>query len=75
MIQNIPKLHNYVKNNTIFVLKNNMVETTSLAEYDTKFAKQAALKRAFDASGKSPAEFAEMYGLDENDMIVTLGRQ
>lgn len=47
----------------------------ALAEYDTKFAKQTALKRAFEASGKSPAEFAEMYGLDENDVIVTLGRQ
>ena len=47
----------------------------ALAEYDAKFAKQTALKRAFEASGKSPAEFAEMYGLDENDVIVTLGRQ
>lgn len=47
----------------------------ALAEYDAKFAKQTALKRAFEASGKTPAEFAEMYGLDENDVIVTLGRQ
>lgn len=36
----------------------------SLAEYDAKFAKQTALKRAFEASGKKTAEFAEMYGLD-----------
>lgn len=47
----------------------------ALAEYDAKFAKQTALKRAFEASGKAPAEFAEMYGLDENDVIITLGRQ
>ena len=36
----------------------------ALAEYDAKFAKQTALKRAYDASGKKAAEFAEMYGLD-----------
>ena len=36
----------------------------ALAEYDAKFAKQTALKRAFDSSGKKAAEFAEMYGLD-----------
>lgn len=47
----------------------------ALAEYDAKFAKQTALKRAFEASGKTPAEFAEMYGLDEHDVIVTLDRQ
>lgn len=47
----------------------------ALAEYDAKFAKKTALKRAFEASGKTPAEFAEMYGLDQNDVIVTLGRQ
>lgn len=36
----------------------------ALAEHDTKQAKQTALKRAFDSSGKKAAEFAEMYGLD-----------
>ena len=61
-------------------VQTNEAEATSLleealAEYDAKFAKQTALKRAFEASGKSPAEFAEMYGLDENDVIITLGRQ
>ena len=35
----------------------------ALAEYDAKFAKQTALKRAFDNSGKKAAEFADMYGL------------
>jgi hypothetical protein len=29
-----------------------------------KLARQEALLRAFDASGKTLAEFAEMYGLD-----------
>lgn len=36
----------------------------ALAEYDAKFAKQTALKRAFESSGKSAAEFADMYGLE-----------
>jgi ProP effector len=47
----------------------------ALAEYDATFAKQTALKRAFESSGKTPAEFAEMYGLKQNDVIATLGRQ
>ena len=38
----------------------------ALAEYDAKFAKQTALRRAFESSGKSAAEFAEMYGLDKH---------
>jgi ProP effector len=38
----------------------------ALTEYDAKFAKQTALRSAFESSGKSAAEFAEMYGLDEN---------
>ena len=36
----------------------------ALAEHDAKQAKQTALKRAFESSGKKTAEFAEMYGLD-----------
>ncbi len=36
----------------------------ALAEHDAKLAKQTALKRAFEGSGKKTAEFAEMYGLD-----------
>ena len=40
----------------------------ALAEYDTKFAKQTALKRAFESSGKKAAEFAEMYGLELADV-------
>jgi ProP effector len=40
----------------------------ALAEYDAKSAKQTALKRAFESSGKSAAEFAEMYGLELTDV-------
>lgn len=36
----------------------------ALAEVNQKLARQEALLRAFDASGKTLAEFAEMYGLD-----------
>ena len=45
----------------------------SLAEYDAKFAKQTALKRAFESSGKSAAEFADMYGLDARTVKSVLG--
>lgn len=34
-----------------------------LADRASRLAKQAALLRAFDASGKRPEEFADMYGL------------
>ena len=46
----------------------------ALAEYDAKFAKQTALKRAFESSGKSAAEFAEMYGLDQKYVATALSR-
>ena len=46
----------------------------ALAEYDAKFAKQTALKRAFESSGKSAADFAEMYGLDQKDVVTALSR-
>lgn len=36
----------------------------ALAERDQRAAKEAALLQAFEASGKTPAEFADMYGLD-----------
>ncbi len=36
----------------------------ALAEREQKLAKQEALRRAFESSGKTLAEFAEMYGLD-----------
>lgn len=46
----------------------------ALAEYDATFAKQTALKRAFESSGKTPAEFAEMYGLEQNEVFKVLNR-
>lgn len=42
------------------------------AEWDQKLAKQEALLRAFDASGKTPAEFADMYGLEEGAVQTML---
>jgi ProP effector len=47
----------------------------ALAEYDATFAKQTALKRAFENSGKTPAEFAEMYGLDLSEVEKMLQKQ
>ena len=40
----------------------------ALSEHDAKQAKQTALKRAFEGSGKKTAEFAEMYGLDLSEV-------
>lgn len=47
----------------------------ALAEYDQSRARQEALCRALAGSGKTPAEFAEMYGLDERDVVAALRRQ
>lgn len=46
----------------------------SLAEYDAILAKQVALRRAFESSGKSAEEFAEMYGLDQRTVSAALNR-
>jgi ProP effector len=45
----------------------------AFAESDQKLAKQAALVKAFEASGKTPAEFADMYGMDPRDVARALG--
>jgi ProP effector len=47
----------------------------ALAEHDAKQAKQTALKRAFEGSGKKTAEFAEMYGLDLADVEKILSNK
>ena len=47
----------------------------ALAEHDAKQAKQTALRRAFDSSGKKAAEFAEMYGLDLADVEKMLSNK
>lgn len=45
----------------------------AFAEYDQTLAKQEALLRAFDNSGKTPTEFADMYGLDAHEVTAMLG--
>lgn len=52
---------------------NTMLEE-ALADRDQKLAKQEALLRAFNSSGKTPDEFADMYGLDQRDVITALER-
>lgn len=47
----------------------------ALAEYDEKLARQEALLRAFEASGKTPEAFADMYGLPLRDVMAALARQ
>lgn len=43
-----------------------------LAECDQKLARQEALVRAFDASGKSAEEFADMYGMALRDVTLAI---
>ena len=44
----------------------------ALATHDQKLAKHEALHRAFEVSGKTPAEFADMYGLPLRDVTEAL---
>jgi ProP effector len=53
----------------------NTVLEEALAERDEKLAKEAALLSAFDASGKTPAEFADMYGMNLRDVKAALARR
>ena len=46
----------------------------ALAELGRQAAKREALQRAFEASGKSEAEFADMYGMDPKEVSRTLQR-
>lgn len=52
--------------------QSNLALEEALAERDHRLAKQDALLRAFEASGKSAEEFAEMYGLDPRDVNAAL---
>ena len=45
-------------------LEANALLEDALAQIDQKLARQEALLRAYDASGKTLAEFADLYGLD-----------
>jgi len=46
----------------------------ALAELGRQAAKREALVRAFEASGKTEAEFADMYGMDPKEVSRTLNR-
>ncbi len=47
----------------------------ALAQLDEQLAKEAALLRAYDASGKTPVEFADMYGMNLRDVKAALARR
>ena len=47
----------------------------ALAEHDQKLARQEALLKAFEGSGKTPEEFADMYGLTARDVNQALAHQ
>lgn len=47
----------------------------AFAERDVHLAKQEALVRAFEGSGKTLAEFADMYGLDPRDVSRAVERK
>ena len=44
----------------------------ALAERDQTQARQQALRTAFESSGKTVAEFADMYGMDGRDVVRAL---
>ena len=46
----------------------------ALAEHDQMLAREEALLKAFEASGKTPLEFADMYGLHPRDVTQALAR-
>lgn len=52
----------------------NTVLEEAFAERDEKLARQEALLRAFESSGKAPEEFADMYGLDKREVIAAIDR-
>lgn len=47
----------------------------SLSEHAEKLARQQALMALFDSSGKSPEEFADMYGMDRREVVRALARR
>jgi sRNA-binding protein len=53
----------------------NVLLEEAFAERDVKLAKQEALQRAFESSGKTLTEFAEMYGLDPRDVGQAVERK
>ena len=53
----------------------NALLNEALAEHEQKMAKQEATLRAFDGSGKTPEEFADMYGMNPRDVVGALKRR
>jgi ProP effector len=53
----------------------NVVLEEALTQLDEMLAKEAALLRAYDASGKTPLEFADMYGMNLRDVKAALARR
>ena len=53
----------------------NALLTEALAEHEQKMAKQEATLRAYDSSGKTPEEFADMYGMNLRDVVGALKRR
>jgi sRNA-binding protein len=53
---------------------NNALLDEALAEVAAQAAKREALLRAFEASGKAEAEFADMYGMNPKEVAATLAR-
>lgn len=53
----------------------NVLLEEAFAERDLKLAKQEALVRAFEGSGKTLEEFADMYGMDPRDVSRAVERQ
>lgn len=52
----------------------NALVDDALAEMAVQAAKREALLRAFEASGKTEAEFADMYGMNPAEVAATLAR-
>lgn len=52
----------------------NVALDDALTELARQAAKREALMRAFEASGKTEAEFADMYGMDLKDVAYALAR-
>jgi len=44
-------------------------------EHESKQAKQVALLKALDASGKTVDEFADMYGMDKREVSAAVVRR
>ncbi|MDP2820460.1 MAG: ProQ/FINO family protein [Polaromonas sp.] len=52
----------------------NALVDDALAELAVRAAKREALLRAFEASGRTEAEFADMYGMNPAEVTATLAR-